>query len=235
MVNTGVSVHEVPTGCTGGDRRLVPAIAFADDLPVGRGIESDLDQCVPSTLCPRAVDTGVVSRPAPPVLTIWHNGSESTFLPGHDVVIGRDLRAHLPDRRPTIFSRPSDPALRTRQVGCHRQRFRERHLCQRLSTSRDRHPRRAEHQDRQRGRTPAHVRDRIASRQKRTARTDRTSARATDHDVVVPGQTRQAAGSAPATTARSSTRHCWLLDMGMLAGLTLFYGCFGRWKIRLRR
>ncbi|WP_428340441.1 ABC transporter permease [Mycobacterium sp.] len=31
------------------------------------------------------------------------------------------------------------------------------------------------------------------------------------------------------------TRHFWLLDMGMLAGLTVFYACFVRWKIRLRR
>lgn len=31
------------------------------------------------------------------------------------------------------------------------------------------------------------------------------------------------------------TRHFGLLDMGMLAGLTLFFACFVRWKIRLRR
>lgn len=31
------------------------------------------------------------------------------------------------------------------------------------------------------------------------------------------------------------TRHFWLLDMGMLAGLTAFFGLFVRWKIRLRR
>lgn len=48
------------------------------------------------------VDTGVVSRPPPPVLTIWHNGSESTFLPGHDVVIGRDLRADVRIADPRI-------------------------------------------------------------------------------------------------------------------------------------
>ena len=28
------------------------------------------------------------------------------------------------------------------------------------------------------------------------------------------------------------TRHIWLLDMGMLAGLSLFYAGFVRWKIR---
>jgi ABC transport system ATP-binding/permease protein len=44
----------------------------------------------------------VVNRPAPPVLTIWHNGSESTFLPGHDVVIGRDLRADVRIADPRI-------------------------------------------------------------------------------------------------------------------------------------
>ncbi|MDT5255338.1 MAG: transport system ATP-binding/permease protein [Mycobacterium sp.] len=31
------------------------------------------------------------------------------------------------------------------------------------------------------------------------------------------------------------TRHFWLLDMGMLAALTVVYACFVRWKIRLRR
>jgi ABC-type multidrug transport system ATPase subunit len=44
----------------------------------------------------------VVSRPAPPVLTIWHNGSESTFVPGHDVIIGRDLRADVRIADPRI-------------------------------------------------------------------------------------------------------------------------------------
>ena len=43
----------------------------------------------------RSVDTGVVSRPAPPLLTIWHDGSERTFAPGQDVVVGRDLRADI--------------------------------------------------------------------------------------------------------------------------------------------
>jgi ABC transport system ATP-binding/permease protein len=40
-------------------------------------------------------DTGVVSRPAPPVLTIRHNGSQQSFAPGHEVVVGRDLHADL--------------------------------------------------------------------------------------------------------------------------------------------
>jgi ABC transport system ATP-binding/permease protein len=31
------------------------------------------------------------------------------------------------------------------------------------------------------------------------------------------------------------TTKIWLLDMGMLAGLSLFYACFVRWKLRLRR
>jgi ABC transport system ATP-binding/permease protein len=44
----------------------------------------------------------VVSRPAPPVLTIWHNGSESTFVPGHDVIVGRDLRADVRIADPRI-------------------------------------------------------------------------------------------------------------------------------------
>ncbi len=31
------------------------------------------------------------------------------------------------------------------------------------------------------------------------------------------------------------TTKIWLIDMGMLAGLSLFYACFVRWKIRLKR
>jgi hypothetical protein len=31
------------------------------------------------------------------------------------------------------------------------------------------------------------------------------------------------------------TSKIWLLDMGMLAGLSVFYACFVRWRIRLRR
>jgi len=44
----------------------------------------------------------VVSRPAPPILTIWHNGSESTFVPGDDVIVGRDLRADVRIADPRI-------------------------------------------------------------------------------------------------------------------------------------
>ncbi|WP_414688911.1 ATP-binding cassette domain-containing protein [Mycobacterium sp.] len=44
----------------------------------------------------------MVSRPAPPLLTICHNGSESTFTPGHDVVVGRDLRADVRIADPRI-------------------------------------------------------------------------------------------------------------------------------------
>jgi ABC transport system ATP-binding/permease protein len=44
----------------------------------------------------------VVSRPAPPPLTIWHDGSESTFAPGQDVVVGRDLRADIRIADPRI-------------------------------------------------------------------------------------------------------------------------------------
>ncbi|HZC89231.1 MAG TPA: FHA domain-containing protein, partial [Mycobacterium sp.] len=43
-----------------------------------------------------------MSRPAPPLLTIWHNGSERTFAPGHDVVVGRDLRADIRIADPRI-------------------------------------------------------------------------------------------------------------------------------------
>ncbi len=36
-----------------------------------------------------------MSRPVLPALTIRHDGSQRTFSPGHDVVIGRDLRADI--------------------------------------------------------------------------------------------------------------------------------------------
>ncbi len=44
----------------------------------------------------------MVSRPAPPLLTIWHDGSDRTFAPGHDVVVGRDLRADIRIADPRI-------------------------------------------------------------------------------------------------------------------------------------
>ena len=52
-------------------------------------------------LAPRT-DTDVVSRPAPPVLTIRHNGSQQSFAPGHEVVVGRDLYADLRIADPRI-------------------------------------------------------------------------------------------------------------------------------------
>src|ERR1700748_2420522 len=49
-----------------------------------------------------AADTDVVSRPALPVLTIRYDGSQRTFAAGHDVVIGRDLRADIRITDPRI-------------------------------------------------------------------------------------------------------------------------------------
>ncbi|WP_163771730.1 FHA domain-containing protein [Mycobacterium simiae] len=43
-----------------------------------------------------------MSRPAPPVLTVRYEGSERTFAPGNDVVIGRDLRADVRVAHPLI-------------------------------------------------------------------------------------------------------------------------------------
>ncbi|MGO9153888.1 ATP-binding cassette domain-containing protein [Mycobacterium sp.] len=43
-----------------------------------------------------------MSRPAPPVLTIRHNGSQQSFAPGHEVVVGRDLYADLRIADPRI-------------------------------------------------------------------------------------------------------------------------------------
>ncbi|MEE3066027.1 MAG: FHA domain-containing protein [Actinomycetota bacterium] len=45
---------------------------------------------------------GLVSRAAPPVLTVRYEGSERTFAPGNDVVIGRDLRADVRVAHPLI-------------------------------------------------------------------------------------------------------------------------------------
>ena len=47
-------------------------------------------------------DTGIVSRPSPPILTIWHDGSQHTFAAGHDVVIGRDADADIRIADPRI-------------------------------------------------------------------------------------------------------------------------------------
>lgn len=43
-----------------------------------------------------------MSRPAAPVLTVRYDGSERTFAAGHDVVVGRDLRADVRIAHPLI-------------------------------------------------------------------------------------------------------------------------------------
>ncbi|BDB40755.1 MULTISPECIES: FHA domain-containing protein [Mycobacterium] len=43
-----------------------------------------------------------MSPPAPPALTVRYDGSERTFAPGHDVVVGRDLRADMRITHPLI-------------------------------------------------------------------------------------------------------------------------------------
>ncbi|MGB9227772.1 MAG: FHA domain-containing protein, partial [Mycobacterium sp.] len=43
-----------------------------------------------------------MSQSAPPVLTVRHNGAERTFAAGHDVVVGRDLRADVRVGHPLI-------------------------------------------------------------------------------------------------------------------------------------
>ncbi|OBJ62820.1 ATP-binding cassette domain-containing protein, partial [Mycobacterium sp. 1423905.2] len=40
--------------------------------------------------------------PAPPALTVRYDGSERTFAPGHDVVVGRDVRADMRIAHPLI-------------------------------------------------------------------------------------------------------------------------------------
>jgi ABC transport system ATP-binding/permease protein len=43
-----------------------------------------------------------MTPPAPPALTVRYDGSERTFAPGHDVVVGRDLRADMRITHPLI-------------------------------------------------------------------------------------------------------------------------------------
>ncbi|MEI7717169.1 MAG: FHA domain-containing protein, partial [Mycobacterium sp.] len=50
----------------------------------------------------RPIRWGLVSRPAPPVLTVRYEGSDRTFAAGNDVVIGRDLRADVRVAHPLI-------------------------------------------------------------------------------------------------------------------------------------
>src|SRR6202034_2230125 len=42
------------------------------------------------------------SQAAPPVLTVRYDGSQRTFAAGHDVVVGRDLRADIRVTHPLI-------------------------------------------------------------------------------------------------------------------------------------
>lgn len=43
-----------------------------------------------------------MGQAAPPVLTVRYDGSQRTFAPGHDVVVGRDLRADMRITHPLI-------------------------------------------------------------------------------------------------------------------------------------
>jgi len=43
-----------------------------------------------------------MSQAAPPVLTVQYDGSQRTFAAGHDVVVGRDLRADMRITHPLI-------------------------------------------------------------------------------------------------------------------------------------
>ena len=48
------------------------------------------------------VKVGAMTPPAPPALTVRYDGSERTFAAGHDVVVGRDLRADMRITHPLI-------------------------------------------------------------------------------------------------------------------------------------
>src|SRR5690242_5557140 len=43
-----------------------------------------------------------MTAPPPPALTVRHDGSQRTFAAGHDVVVGRDLRADMRITHPLI-------------------------------------------------------------------------------------------------------------------------------------
>ena len=48
------------------------------------------------------IELVAMTRPAAPVLTVRYDGSERTFAAGHDVVVGRDLRADVRIAHPLI-------------------------------------------------------------------------------------------------------------------------------------
>src|SRR4029077_16911356 len=50
----------------------------------------------------QAAKVGAMSQAAPPVLTVRYDGSQRTFAAGHDVVVGRDLRADMRITHPLI-------------------------------------------------------------------------------------------------------------------------------------
>src|ERR1700761_5726998 len=50
----------------------------------------------------QAAKVEAMSQAAPPVLTVRYDGSQRTFAAGHDVVVGRDLRADMRITHPLI-------------------------------------------------------------------------------------------------------------------------------------
>src|SRR6201996_8037818 len=50
----------------------------------------------------QAANVGAMSHAAPPALTVRYDGSERTFAAGHDIVVGRDLRADMRITHPLI-------------------------------------------------------------------------------------------------------------------------------------
>ena len=140
-----------------------------------------------------------MSHPAPPVLTVRHDGSEGTFAAGHDVVIGRDLRADMRITHPLVSR--AHLLLRFEQgrwLG-DRQRLAERHLRQRPAGAGRRHPRRPEHQPRQSGRAAGDLRGRTAPGAGRPAAADR-SIQLPPPGIAPPGPRRRQPG--PAAPAR---------------------------------
>ena len=130
-----------------------------------------------------------MSRPLPPPITVRSGGWQRTFAPGHDVVVGRDVRAdvripHLGVSRSHVMLRYldghwvaiDDKSFNGMFVGHQRVQF-------------GRHPRRADHPRRRPRRSAADVRTRPSSSDAAIARSDPVDARSaapSDNDVVIP-------------------------------------------------
>lgn len=183
----------------------------------------------------------MVSRAAPPLLAVRHNGSESTFATGHDVVIGRDLRADVRIADPRIsrahlilrfeqgkWVAIDDGSANGTFVNGYRGPVIDIHDGQSMNAGGPRltfevGPRRAKG-----GRPPA-------SPPAAQSTMSRSTPAAPVASPAAPIESRRSGVQPLPSLVSQGRRRFWLLDMGMPAGLTVFFACFVRWKIRLRR